>query len=136
VWMMELNLGVSAVLLKGYFGGVVLWFVAGARVVDVWAGRHHSSGMCAGTVRVTCNADGPKQWSLGVSLPLPFALFAILCIGVTIPSSSHQNPPFRFPADPGRRRLLTCSVPPALAMVCWCLFWCISVCRASPAQFT
>jgi hypothetical protein len=99
--MMELDLGVSAGLLKGYFGGTVLWFVTGARVVDVWAGRHHSSGMRAGTVRVTCNADGPEQWSLGVSLPLPFALFAILCIGITILSSSHQNPPFRFPQTLG-----------------------------------
>jgi hypothetical protein len=38
--MMELALGVLVVLLKGYFGGVVFWFIAGAHVVDVWAGRH------------------------------------------------------------------------------------------------
>jgi hypothetical protein len=95
--MMELDLGVSVVLLKGYFGGAVLWFVADARVVDVWAGRHHSSAMRAGTVRVTRNADGPEQWSLCVSLPLPFALFAILSVGVTIPSSSHHLSVFSRP---------------------------------------
>jgi hypothetical protein len=32
VWLMELALGVSAVLLEWCFGGAVLWFVVGARL--------------------------------------------------------------------------------------------------------
>jgi hypothetical protein len=45
VWLMELALGVSVVLFEGSFGGAGLWFVAGVRVVDVWAGRRRGCGL-------------------------------------------------------------------------------------------
>jgi hypothetical protein len=103
MWLMELALGVSAMLFEGWFGGAVVHRQRPCCGCVGWS----SSGMRARAVRVTCNADGAGAAVSRDLLPLPVALFAVLCVGVSTPSSSsHQVPPFRFPTDPRRRRPL------------------------------